>query len=133
MNRLETKIGQIQTDLQIFSRKTPPHTGVSKSSPKTMMVPPRDSRTALTESSHKITADLDFLKTQVGNLQKVLVAASAKDESSKKEMENKILNGLKERFKKMTFISFNEIYLLIVFRKCTEKNYVHSNFCTIKI
>ena len=103
MNRMETKIGQIQTDLQHFSRKTPPHTGVSKSSPKTMMVLPRDSRTALTEGSHKITADLDFLKTQVGNLQKVLVAASAKDESSKKETENKILNGLKERFQQSKF------------------------------
>ena len=100
MNRLETKLGQIQTDLQIFSRRTPPHTGVSKSSQKTMTVLSRESRTPLTESSHKITADLDFLKTQVGNLQKVLVDSTAKDESSKKETENKILNDLKDRLKK---------------------------------
>ena len=108
MNRLETKIGQIQTDLQNFSRRTPPHTGVSKSSQKTLVLP-RESRPSLTESSHKITADLEFLKTQVGNVQKVLVAASAKDESFKKETENKILNGLKERFKQMTFTSFNQL------------------------
>ena len=133
---METKIGQIQTDLQNFSRRTPPNTGVSnfrgevipsKSSQKTMMVLPRESRPSLTESSLKIAADLDFLKTQVRNLQKVLesLAASAKDESSKQETENKILNGLKERFKQRKFISINQIrvYFLIIFCNKVERNW----------